>query len=113
VSSQDAVLARSSLWAYPVVFLLARLVLRLPALGPKQDDKDIEIAVLRHQLSLLRRQVPPTPLHPVAPGRARTPQAAPRPSWSVFPITAATLRCWQTSSLDTGPIPTTTRTARS
>ena len=40
----------------PVVFLLVRRLLGLVALGPEQDDKDIEITVLRHQLSVLRRQ---------------------------------------------------------
>ena len=42
----------------PVVFLFVCRLIGLLTLGPKQDDKDIEIAVLRHQLSVLRRQVP-------------------------------------------------------
>ena len=37
-------------------FLLVRHALRLVGLGPKPDDKDVEIAVLLHQLAVLRRQ---------------------------------------------------------
>jgi hypothetical protein len=35
------------------VFLLVRRILGLVGLGPKPDDKDVEIAVLRHQLPVL------------------------------------------------------------
>src|SRR2546427_3505631 len=40
-----------------IVFLVVRHVLRLIGLGPTPDDKDVEIAVLRHQLGVLHRQV--------------------------------------------------------
>ena len=43
--------------ASTLAFLLVRHVLRLAGLGPKSDDKDVEIAVLRHQLVMLHRQV--------------------------------------------------------
>src|SRR6266508_2779265 len=40
-----------------LAFLIVRRVLGLIGLGPAPDAKDVEIAVLRHQLVVLRRQV--------------------------------------------------------
>jgi hypothetical protein len=40
-----------------VGFVLLRRVLGLLGIGPAADAKDVEIAVLRHQLMVLRRQV--------------------------------------------------------
>jgi putative transposase len=40
-----------------IVLLAVRRVLRLVGLGPRPDANDVEIAVLRHQLAILRRQV--------------------------------------------------------
>src|ERR1035437_3225388 len=39
-----------------VTFLLVRKLLGLVGIGPSPDEKDVEIAVLRHQLSVLRRR---------------------------------------------------------
>ena len=53
--------------ASTIVFLLVRRVLGLVGLGPKPDDKDVEIAVLRHQLAVLHRQLPGPATHrPIA-----------------------------------------------
>jgi putative transposase len=40
-----------------IEFLVVRRVLGLVGLGSAPDAKDIEIAVLRHQLMVLRRQI--------------------------------------------------------
>jgi hypothetical protein len=40
-----------------VAFLVVRRVLALVGLGPSSDAKDVEIAVLRHQLVVLQRQI--------------------------------------------------------
>jgi hypothetical protein len=39
-----------------LAFLVARRLLGVVGLGPRPDAKDVEIAVLRHQLMVLRRQ---------------------------------------------------------
>jgi hypothetical protein len=39
-------------------FFVVRRVLSVPRHGPKPDDKDVEIAVLRHRLAIVQRQVP-------------------------------------------------------
>ena len=40
-----------------VAFIVARRLLGLIGLGPSPDTKDVEIAVLRHQLKVLQRQI--------------------------------------------------------
>jgi hypothetical protein len=42
--------------ARTLVFVVVRRVLGLVGLGPAPDGKDVEIAVLRHQLMVVRRQ---------------------------------------------------------
>src|SRR6266487_1530262 len=51
-------------------FVLLRRLLGLAGLGPAPDAKDAEIAVLRHQLMVLKRQVRRPRFTPVGPGRA-------------------------------------------
>ena len=78
-----------------VRFLLVRRVLGALGLGPKPDDKDVEIAVLRHQLAIVQRQVP----HPRYNGTDRVvlstlARLLPRDRWGVFLVTPATLLRW-------------------
>src|SRR3954451_5414524 len=78
-----------------LAFVVVRRVLGLVGLGQAPDAKDIEIAVLRHQLMVLRRQV-------TRPGY--TPQdrlmlailarLLPRERWAAFLVTPATLVRW-------------------
>src|SRR2546421_352309 len=81
--------------AFTLVFLLVRRVLGLVSLGPKPDDKDVEIAVLRHQLAVLHRQVARPRYGPsdrlILATLARL---LPRERWSAFLVTPATLLRW-------------------
>src|ERR1700704_3318197 len=78
-----------------VVFLLVRRVLGLVGLGPKPDDKDVEIAVLRHQMAVLHRQVARPRFAPtdrlILAALARL---LPRERWSAFLVAPATLLRW-------------------
>jgi hypothetical protein len=81
--------------ASTLVFLLARRVLGLVRLGPKSDDKDVEIAVFRHQLAVLHRQVAGPRYAPT--DRlvlATLARILPRERWSAFLVTPATLLRW-------------------
>src|SRR5438128_10530021 len=78
-----------------LAILILRRVLGGIGLGPAPDAKDMEIAVLRHQLMVLRRQVA-RPRYTV---RDRMVLAAlakllPRERWPAFLVTAATLLRW-------------------
>ena len=78
-----------------MVFLFARRVLGLVGLGPKPDDKDVEIAVLRHQLAVLHRQVARPRYAPT--DRlvlATLARLLPRERWSAFLVTPATVLRW-------------------
>ena len=76
--------------------MLVRRVLGLLGIGPAPDAKDVEIAVLRHQLVVLHRQVarprytPTDRLLMAVLGRL-----LPRERWSAFLVTPATLLRWQ------------------
>jgi hypothetical protein len=78
-----------------VVFLLVRRLLAVVGLGNRSDEKDVEIAVLRHQLAVLRRQVARpryTPSDRIL--LATLAQLLPRPRCSAFLVTPATLLLW-------------------
>jgi putative transposase len=78
-----------------MVFLFVRRILGLVRLGPNPDDKDVEIAVLRHQLVVLHRQVARPRYAPT--DRlilATLARLLPRERWSGFLVTPATLLRW-------------------
>src|SRR2546429_8190588 len=79
-----------------LVYLLLRQILRmLTQLARDSGAKDIELLVLRHQVSVLRRQVHRPELRPddrvVLAAPSRLP---PRARWSAFFVTPATLLPW-------------------
>jgi putative transposase len=76
-------------------FLIVRRALGLVRLGPAPDTKDVEIAVLRDQLQVLRRQVARpcyTPTDRLV--LATLARLIPRRGWSVFLVTPSTLLRW-------------------
>ncbi len=75
--------------------LVFRRVLRVLGLGPKPGDKDVEIAVLRHQLAILRRQVS-RPRYNNSDRLVLSTLAGllSRDRWGVFLVTPATLLRW-------------------
>ncbi|WP_406043302.1 integrase core domain-containing protein [Micromonospora sp. NBC_00898] len=79
-----------------LVYLLLRQVLQmLTQLARDGGAKDVEILVLRHQVAVLRRQVNRPKLQPA--DRlvlAVLSRLLPRPRWSVFFVTPATLLRW-------------------
>lgn len=76
-------------------FVIVRRLLGLVGLGPAPDVKDVEIAVLRHQLMVLRRQVARPRYSPtdriVLASLARL---LSRDRWAIFLVTPATLLRW-------------------
>jgi putative transposase len=78
-----------------LAFMIVRRVLSLVGLGSNPEAKDVEIAVLRHQLMVLRRQV----ARPRYNQQDRMVLAVlarwlPRERWPVFLVTPATLLRW-------------------
>jgi putative transposase len=76
-------------------FVFVRGLLKLVGLGPAPDAKDVEIAVLRHQLAVLGRQVS-RPRYTVADRMvlASLARLLPRERWRVFLMTPSTLLRW-------------------
>ena len=78
-----------------VVFLLVRRLLAVAGLGGRPDEKDVEIAVLRHQMAVLHRQVARPRYSPSDRMLLATlAQLLPRPRWSAFLVTPTTLPRW-------------------
>src|SRR6266550_1924347 len=79
-----------------LALVVVRRVLGLVGLGPAPDAQDVEIAVLRHQLMVLRRQVARPRFAPsdrlVLAMLARL---LPRERWPVFLVTPGTLLRWR------------------
>ena len=78
-----------------LAFVIVRRVLGLVGLGSAPDAKDIEIAVLRHQLMVLRRQVARpryTPQDRLV--LAMLGRLLPRERWAAFLVTPSTLLRW-------------------
>jgi putative transposase len=76
-------------------YLIFGRLLGLLGLGPSPDARDIEVAVLRHQLSVLHRQVARpryTPTDRML--LAWLARLLPRDRWRVFLVTPATLLRW-------------------
>jgi putative transposase len=78
-----------------LAFLVLRRILDVAGCGPAPDAKDVEIAVLRHQLAVVRRQVARPRYTPgdrmVLAALARL---LPRDRWRVFLVTPSTLLRW-------------------
>ena len=73
-------------------FMVLRQILALAGLGLSPDAKDVEIAVLRHQLLVLRRQVDRpryTPADRMV--LATLAKLLPRNRWPIFLVTPSTL----------------------
>jgi putative transposase len=81
--------------ACQITFLIVRRVLDLLRLGPTPDEKDVEIAVLRHQLAVLRRQVARPRYSPADRALLATlARLLSRERWVAFLVTPATLLRW-------------------
>ena len=78
-----------------LAFLVVRRMLAVVGVGRTSHAKDVEIAVLRHQLAVLRRQVA---LPRYTPGDrlllATLAKLLPRDRWPIFVVTPSTLLRW-------------------
>jgi putative transposase len=81
-------------WSF--VYLALHRLLELMVLGWRSTDaKEVEILILRHQLAVLRRQHPRPRLQPKDRALlAALSRLLPRPRWSIFMVTPATLLRW-------------------
>jgi putative transposase len=78
-----------------LAFLIVRRVLGLVGFGSTPEAKDVEIAVLRHQLTVVRRQVTRPRYQPTdRMVLATLAKLLPRERWAIFLVTPATLLRW-------------------
>jgi transposase len=78
---------------FSLVYLLGRRLVELLVLRARTDaSKDVELLVLRHEVSVLRRQVNRPRPHPA--DRAVLSAALPRVRWPVFFVQPTTLLRW-------------------
>ena len=78
-----------------VALMVVRRVLAVLRCGVTPDANEVEIAVLRHQLAVLRRQVPRPRYTPADRMLLATlAQLLPRQRWPVFLVTPSTLLRW-------------------
>jgi hypothetical protein len=78
-----------------MTFFLVRKLLDLVGIGPTPDEKDVEIAVLRHQLAVLRPQVARPRFSPTdRVVLARVARLLSRERWATFLVRPATLMRW-------------------
>ena len=78
-----------------LAFMVLRQVPWLIDLGPSPDAKDMEIAVLRHQLLVLRQQVARPRYGPAdRAALAALAKLLPRDRWPIFLVTPTTLLRW-------------------
>jgi hypothetical protein len=82
-------------WFHTIALLIVRRVLGVLGCGPSPNADAVEIAVLRHQLAVLHRQVP-RPRYTPADRMllAALAKLLPRERWAVFLVTPATLLRW-------------------
>lgn len=78
-----------------VALMVVRRVLGLLGCGARPDANEVEIAILRHPLAVLRRQVPRPRYGPTDRMLlAILAKLLPRERWSVFLVTPSTLLRW-------------------
>jgi transposase InsO family protein len=80
---------------HTITLMIVRRVLRVLGCGPTPNADAVEIAVLRHQMAVLRRQVP-RPRYTPADRMllAALAKLLPRERWAAFLVTPSTLLCW-------------------
>jgi hypothetical protein len=79
--------------ALSFLYLMARRLVGMLLGGLRSEHaRDVEIAVLRHQLDVLRRQIKRPAFRPA--DRAVLSRALPRSHWSTFLVAPATILRW-------------------